>query len=49
MDSCNNEITGGLPREALWKMLKERINRPGQFSVDNGILVTEVGDHWCRG
>lgn len=49
MDSCNNEIIGGLPREALWEMLKERINRPGQFSVDNGILVTEVGDHWCRG
>lgn len=49
MDSFNNNLTGGMPQEELWQKLKERINRPGQFSVENGILVTEVGDHWCRG
>ena len=38
-----------MPREELWELLKERINRPGQFTTENGIRVTGVGDHWCKG
>ena len=47
MDSCNKNSTP--EQEALWARLKERINRPGSFSVENGMTVTEVKDHWCRG
>lgn len=38
-----------MSQEELWDLLKARINKPGQFTTENGILVTEVGDHWCKG
>ena len=49
MDSCNNNVTPTPAQAALWEVLKQRINKPGQFSSEIGIRVTEVGDHWCRG
>ena len=48
MDSCNKMIAG-MTQEELWAKLKERVNRPGHFSADAGIEITEVGDHWSRG
>lgn len=48
MDSYNKMIAG-MTQEAFWDALKARVNRPGQFSADTGIEITEVGDHWSRG
>jgi acyl-CoA thioesterase len=47
MDSRNQTPTPA--QEILWRKLKDRVNQPGQFFTENGMLVTEVGDYWCKG
>ena len=36
-------------RQALYKTLLARSNRPGTFTSSNGMRITEVGDGWARG
>lgn len=36
-------------KEALYRMLLARSNKPGTFSGVNGIRITEVGDGWAKG
>ena len=36
-------------KEALYHTLLLRSNRPGTFTSENGIRITEVGDGWAKG
>lgn len=36
-------------KETLYRMLLARSNRPGTFTSENGIRITEVGDGWAKG
>lgn len=36
-------------KEALYRTLLARSNRPGTFTSENGIRITEVGDGWAKG
>lgn len=48
MDFCNNQ-SDALSQKAMFQAILDRINRPGQFSSDNGMRVTEVGEYSCAG